>query len=161
MSVLPDLGRPVPAFELADEHGTPVSLETLAGRLALLVFFPHAFTPTCDGELTALQASYDALQEAAGPGGVGIVGVCCDPDSALREFSEQHDLPFALLSDFWPHGAVAQAYGAFFESRGFATRASFLVDGDGILRWSVVNGPGEARDVDDYVTALHELAGAR
>ncbi len=73
-------------------------------------------------------------------------------------FAAQEGLTHPMLSDFWPHGAVSQAYGAFLAEKGFATRASFVIDKDGIVRWSVVNGPGEARSADDYAEALDALA---
>jgi alkyl hydroperoxide reductase subunit AhpC len=62
-----------------------------------------------------------------------------------------------MLSDFWPHGEVSKAYGAFLDDKGFATRASFVIDKDGVVRWAVVNGPGEARSADDYAAALAAL----
>ncbi len=160
MTEAPHVGDTAPDFELDDEHGTPVSLSSLLAPTgaALLVFFPHAFTPTCDGELGALKAGFDDLQAASGPAGVQVAGICCDPTSALRAFAEQNDLPFPLLSDFWPHGEVSRRYGAFVEPRGFAMRASFLVDRDGLVLWSVVNGPGDARDVADYEAALRARA---
>jgi alkyl hydroperoxide reductase subunit AhpC len=62
-----------------------------------------------------------------------------------------------LLADFWPHGEVAKSYGAFLEEKGFATRGTFIIDKKGILRWQVVNGPGEARNVAEYKAALAAL----
>jgi mycoredoxin-dependent peroxiredoxin len=75
----------------------------------------------------------------------------------LRAWAEDQRYTFPLLSDFWPHGAVARAYGVFNEDAGFATRGSFLVDASGVLRWSVVNGPGQARDIGAYREALAAL----
>ena len=75
-----------------------------------------------------------------------LVGVSCDPMHALRAWAEAEKYEFPLLSDFWPHGEVARSYGVFSEKTGFAIRGTFLVDTSGVLRWSVVNGPGEARD---------------
>lgn len=62
-----------------------------------------------------------------------------------------------LLSDFWPHGDVSKAYGVFLDEKGFATRGTFVIDKDGMVRWSVVNGPGEARNSDEYKAALAAL----
>ncbi|RZS89644.1 peroxiredoxin [Motilibacter rhizosphaerae] len=149
----PQVGTAAPAFTLEDTHGTPVELASLRGRPVLLVFFPHAFTPLCTGEL-------DDLRDAADLEGVQVLGICCDPAESLRAFADQQGYVFPLLSDFWPHGAVATAYGVLFEPRGFATRASFLLDADGVVRWSVVNGPGDTRDVTAYADALAALAGA-
>lgn len=147
------VGEPAPDFTLEDTHGTPVTLSGLTGTPVLIVFFPHAFTPVCTGELTELRQALPGLENA----GVRVLAISCDPAEALRVFAEQEDLGFALLSDFWPHGAVSTAYGVFFEPRGFATRGSFLLDEAGVVRWSVVNGPGDARDTVAYTDAVAAL----
>ncbi len=151
----PLLGRPAPLFALDDQHGRSVGLAELRGRPVLLVFFPFVFTPTCAGELTELRE----LASVVGPGSARVYGVSCDPTSAQRAFADQIDLGFPLLSDFWPHGEVSRAYGVFVESRGFATRGSFLVDAAGMLRWSVVNPPGQPRDLTEHRDALVALSG--
>ncbi len=68
-----------------------------------------------------------------------VLAVSCDPVHSLRAFAEQDGLSFPLLSDFWPHGDVARAYGVFNEKRGCPDRSTFIVDRDGVLRWSVHN----------------------
>ena len=87
-----------------------------------------------------------------------MIGVSCDPSPALKVFAQREGISFPLLSDFWPHGAVSRAFGVFFEPRGFATRGTFLLDHEGVVRWSVVNGPGDARDPADYRAAVAALA---
>ena len=72
---------------------------------------------------------------------------------ALRTFADQEGFTFPMLSDFWPHGAVAAAYGVLDPDIGVALRGTFLIDRDGVVRWSVVNGIGDARDIGDYWTA--------
>ena len=64
---------------------------------------------------------------------------------------------FTLLADFWPHGAVAKEYGVFLEGKGFANRATFLIDIDGIIRESFITAPGEARSIEAYRAALDEM----
>ena len=76
---------------------------------------------------------------------------------ALRAFADQHGFTFPLLSDFWPHGAVAASYGVLSDEVGIALRGTFLVDTDGVVRWSVVNGIPDARDIEDYKTAIAAL----
>jgi mycoredoxin-dependent peroxiredoxin len=85
-----------------------------------------------------------------------VIGISCDPMHSLRAYAEAERYEFPLLSDFWPHGAVAQAYGVFNE-RGMANRGTFLIDATGALRWSVVNGPGEARPLAAYREAVAAL----
>ncbi len=151
---LPVVGEPAPEFSLPDQHGAATSLSDFAGGSpVVLVFFPFAFTPTCTGELCTLQERRDELQA----GGAQMLGISCDPPSALRAFSDARSITYPLLSDFWPHGAASRAYGVFFEERGFATRGTFVVDRDGILRWSVVNSPAEARNANDYAEVLAAL----
>jgi peroxiredoxin len=150
---VPVVGEPAPGFVLPDQHGQPVDLADLRGRPVLLVFFPYVFTPTCTGELCTLrdeQGDFDAVQAR-------LVGISCDPTAAQRAFADSTGVTYPLLSDFWPHGEVARRYGVFVEERGFATRGTFLIDGAGVLRWCVVNGPGEARAVTDYREALAAL----
>jgi alkyl hydroperoxide reductase subunit AhpC len=74
-----------------------------------------------------------------------------------RIFAEKEGYEFPVLADFWPHGAVAQSYGIFDDARGCALRGTFIIDKEGIVRWQVVNGLGDARNLDDYKTALASL----
>ncbi len=83
-----------------------------------------------------------------------MVGISCDPKHALRAWADAEGYKFPLLSDFWPHGEVAQRYGVFMPGLGFAARGSFLVDAAGVLRWATVQGPGEPRDTQAYRDAL-------
>jgi alkyl hydroperoxide reductase subunit AhpC len=76
---------------------------------------------------------------------------------SLRVFDEREGLGFPLLSDFWPHGAVARAYGVFDEERGCALRGTFVVDRSGDVRWSVVNEIPDARSLDELLRALAEV----
>lgn len=80
---------------------------------------------------------------------------------AQRAWGESEGFGFDLLSDFWPHGAAARAYGVLDETNGHALRGSFLVDAGGVVRWAVVNPRGQARDLDGYRSALASLAAAR
>jgi peroxiredoxin len=85
---------------------------------------------------------------------VELLAVSVDNKASLRVFADQEGYDFMLLSDFWPHGGVAQEYGVFLEDKGIATRATFLIDSTGIIRASIINTPGEARSVDAYRDAL-------
>jgi mycoredoxin-dependent peroxiredoxin len=148
------IGSPAPAFALRDQHGRTLRLNDVTGRRgAVLVFYPFAFSGTCTGELSELRDNLDLFEDAS----VQLVGVSCDPMHAQRAWSEAEKYDFPLLSDFWPHGEVARAYGVFNETIGAAIRGTFLVDRDGVLRWSVVNGPGEARPLSAYREAVASL----
>ncbi|MEY4683293.1 MAG: hypothetical protein RL534_712 [Actinomycetota bacterium] len=90
---------------------------------------------------------------------VQLLAISCDPMYSNKAFAIQEGYKFPVLSDFWPHGAVSKAYGVFNEDRGCATRGSFLIDKNGILRWRVVNTLGEARNIEDLVTISHATNG--
>lgn len=167
------MGAPAPDFELPDQHGQPVGLSALRGTPVVVVFYPFAFTGVCTQELRHLREStlrWGSASAAAGsdrtvgnpdkPGSdvdAVLLAVSCDTMFTLRVFAEQEGLEFAMLSDFWPHGDVAQRYGVFDAERGCAVRGSFVIDRQGVVRWSVVHGLSEARDVDDYVRVVRGL----
>ncbi len=147
------VGAPAPDFTLPGAAGEPVRLSSLRGSPVVLVFYPYAFSGTCTGELCELRDNIAAFDEA----GVTLLGISCDPAHSLRVFREQEGYSFDLLSDFWPHGAVARSYGVFDEAGGMAIRGSFLVDAEGIVRWAVVNPRGQARPLAAYREALAAL----
>ncbi|GAA1953475.1 peroxiredoxin [Agromyces allii] len=148
-------GAPAPDFELADHLGRAVRLSELRrASPVVLVFFPLAFSRTCEGELCALRDDLEVFAEA----GVQLVGVSVDSKFALRAWAEEQGYTFPLLSDFWPHGEVARAYDAFLDERGYAARATFVIDVDGVIRGSFATPPGEPRSLDQYREALATLA---
>ncbi|MHB1165858.1 MAG: peroxiredoxin [Candidatus Nanopelagicales bacterium] len=148
-------GQPAPDFTLRNQHGQKVTLSGFRGtRNVILMFYPLAFTGTCTGELRAIRDRYaDFVND-----GSTVLSVSCDSPSSLRAFAEQEGLTHSLLSDFWPHGEVSRAYGAFLEDKGFPARATFVIDRQGVIRWSVVTSVGAARSADDYAAALSALA---
>lgn len=150
----PQIGEPAPDFELKDQHGQVVHLSDFAGKQAVaLVFYPFAFSGICTGELCEIRDNLAVFSDA----NVQVIGISCDPMFSQRAFAEVEGYEFPLLSDFWPHGGAAQAYGVFDADRGRAGRGTFLVDREGVLRWSVVNGPGEARPLAVYREAIAAL----
>ncbi len=148
------IGNAAPDFELSDQHGNKVSLSSFKGKKnVVLLFIPFAFTGTCTGELCAMRDDLSAFQNE----NVELLAVSCDSMFTQRIWAEKEGYNFPVLADFWPHGAVAQAYGIFDEARGCALRGTFVIDKEGIVRWSVVNGLGDARSNEDYKAALAAL----
>lgn len=148
------VGDNAPDFTLKDQFGAPVTLSgVLTGKAALVVFYPFAFSGICTGELCGVRDDLARYQNDA----VDFLAISCDPMPALKAWGEQEGYDFPLLSDFWPHGQVARDYGVFHEEAGFAVRGSFLIDQSGVVRWSVVNGPGEARDFSEAADAIAAL----
>jgi len=148
------VGDRAPSFALRNQFGETVSLDDFRGRKnVVIVFFPFAFSGICTGELGEIR---EHLEEFEGDD-IQVLAVSCDPMESLRAWADAEGYFFPLLSDFWPHGETARAYGVFWDKTGFATRGTFLIDTEGIVRWTIVNGPGEARDFGLYRAALAEL----
>ncbi|ORT60482.1 peroxiredoxin [Streptomyces sp. CB03238] len=148
------VGTKAPDFELKDNHGRTVSLADFRGeKNVVLLFYPFAFTGVCTGELCALR---DELPTFVNDD-TQLLAVSNDSIHTLRVFAEQEGLDYPLLSDFWPHGEVSRAYGVFDEEKGCAVRGTFIIDKEGVVRWTVVNGLPDARDLNEYVAALDTL----
>ena len=149
-----EVGDKAPDFELKDQHGTPVKLSGFAGQKnVVLVFYPLAFSGVCSGELAALRDEFPQVSRDD----VELLTVSVDSGFALRAWDDAEHFGFGLLSDFWPHGGVAKAYGVFDENLGIATRGTFIIDKNGVVRWKVVNPVPQARDIAEYQKALAEL----
>lgn len=149
-----EVGDVAPDFELRDQHGGPVRLSELRGKKnAVLVFYPLAFSGVCSSELCEMRDSFPEAEWAD----VELLTVSVDSMYAHRAWAEKENYEFGLLSDFWPHGAVAESYGVFDEQRGVATRGTFIIDKSGVVRWKVVNAIPQARDLAEYQKALAEL----
>ncbi len=143
-----------PDFDLANQFGEHIRLSDFRGtKPVALVFFPLAFSSTCTGELCELRDNLSLFQS----NGVELIGISVDSKASLRAWAEQERYEFTLLADFWPHGAVAKEYGVFLEDRGFANRATFVIDAQGVIRASFITAPGEARSIDEYRAALDQV----
>lgn len=147
-----EVGDRAPEFTLRDQNNQEWRLSAFHGRSGvLLVFYPFAFTGICTSELDQLR---DDLTEFAD---VQVLAISVDTVYTLRNWSDQRGYGFPLLSDFWPHGRVAQDYGLFNIKAGMANRGTFLVDTEGVIRFAEVKGPGEARDRIVWKKALAAL----
>ncbi len=150
-----EVGATAPDFVLKDQNNQEVRLSDFRGkRNVLLVFYPLAFTGTCQGELCQVR---DHLPDFANDE-TQILAVSVDSVYAHKVWADREGYQFPLLADFWPHGAVAQAYGVFNEAAGIANRGTFLVDRDGIVRFAEMNMPGQARDQDAWRKAMASLS---
>ena len=147
-------GQEAPDFELKDQHGEPVRLSGLrGGKNVVLVFYPLAFSGVCSGEMCALRDDFPEVSRED----VEVLAVSVDSGFVLRTWADRDHFTFRLLSDFWPHGAVAKLYGVFDEEKGVATRGTFIIDKAGVVRWKVVNPIPQARDIAEYQKALADL----
>ena len=149
-----EIGQAAPDFTLNNQFGEKVTLSSFQGKKnVVVVFYPYSFTGTCTGELCALRDDLSSFQNE----NAELLAVSVDSMFTQKVFATQENYNFPVLSDFWPHGATAQAYGIFNEATGSAIRGTFIIDKEGILRWQVVNGMGDARNAADYKGALAAL----
>ena len=150
-----ETGQAAPDFTLKDQDGNDVTLSSFRGQQSVvLVFYPFTFTGVCQGELCSLRDDLSEFEAVKAQ----VLAVSCDSRHAQKQWAEQQGFTFPVLSDFWPHGAVAKDYGVFNADRGMAVRGTFLVDKSGTLRFTEVNAPGEARDQQAWKQALAILA---
>lgn len=149
-----EVGSEAPDFTLNDYNKQPVTLSSFRGSKAvLLVFYPFAFSGICNGELCQLRDELATYEDE----NVQVLGVSVDTPFSLKAWANQEGYQFPLLSDFWPHGAVAQSYDVFNSAAGMALRGTFLIDTAGVVRFAEVNAPGEARDQDAWKKAVASL----
>jgi peroxiredoxin len=148
------IGDAAPDFTLRDQHGQEITRSSYAeGKLALIVFYPFAFSGVCTGELTGLRDRLGDFETDHST----LMAVSCDPMYAQRAVADRDGIFFPLLSDFWPHGVTTKDYGVFDEISGGPKRSSFIVDRDGRVAWSVHNATGEPRDLDEHAATLAAL----
>jgi peroxiredoxin len=151
-----EVGDAAPDFTLRDQNNEEVALSSFRGQKAvLLVFYPLAFTGICTGELCVVRDDLPSFQND----NVQVITLSVDSPYSHKVFSEREGYQFPLLSDFWPHGAVAKAYGVSNETNGFANRGTFLIDRDGVVRFAEMNEPGQGRDADIWRDAIKDLVG--
>lgn len=153
---VPAVGESAPDFELVNQFGEPVRLSDFRGRNVVIVFYPFAFSGICTGELCEIRDNLALFEDAD----AAVLAVSVDSKFAQRAYAEHEGYGFDLLADFWPHGAVAGAYGVFDAESGMAKRGTFILDAAGIVRYVVVNPRGEARDLKEYRAALAALGGS-
>ena len=147
------VGDSAPDFTLKDQHGRAVTLSGLRDKNVLLVFFPLAFTGVCQGELGQIR---DQLPEYQNDD-TAVLTISVGPPPTHKVWATENGFGFPVLSDFWPHGAVTQAYGVFNADAGYPNRGTFAVDRDGVIRFAEMMQPGELRDQTVWQQALGAL----
>ncbi len=147
-------GIPAPAFTLPAGPGRQVSLADSRGRPVVLAFYPADWSPVCGNQLTlysALTAEWDRL-------GAEMIGISVDGPWCHSAYGEARNLKVTLLADFEPKGAVSRAYGVYDQSKGTSQRALFVIDSDGIIRWSYLSPAEVNPGADGILEALEQLA---
>jgi peroxiredoxin len=149
-----DVGDDAPDFELADQDRNKVRLSDFRGKKnVVVVFYPLSFTGVCQGELCAIR---DEIADFSNDD-VQTLAISVDSTATHAQWAKEQGYEFPLLADFWPHGAVAKAYGVLNEDIGLALRGTFIVDKQGKVVYKVVNAIPDARDQDEYRKILASL----
>ena len=151
-SILP-AGTPAPDFALNATPDQVLRLSELRGRPVILVFYPADWSPVC-GDQVAL---YNEILPEFREYGAEILGISVDGVWCHAAFARDRNLHFPLLADFEPKGAVARLYGAYREEDGTSERALFVLDADGIIRWSFCSPIGVNPGADGILNALESL----
>lgn len=150
-----EIGQPAPEFTLKDQDGNDVSLSDFRGKQnVVLVFYPFTFTGVCQGELCEIRDDPSTFET----NDAAVLAISCDTRHAQKQWADQQGFTFPVLSDFWPHGEVARAYGVFNEALGCANRGSFVIDKDGkiVAKFESAN-LGTPRARAEYEQALAKV----
>jgi peroxiredoxin len=147
------LGQPAPAFTARNQYGELLTVNGLRGAPAVIIFYPWAFSSICRDELAAVRDDHENFRVL----GARVLAVSCDAMYTLRAYADAERITFDLLSDHWPHGAIAQAYGVFDEESGCARRGTFVLDSAGMIMWQHVNQINEPRDLAAVLAATANL----
>lgn len=152
MAPVPAVGTAAPDFTLPSTAGKDVTLSSLRGKNVLLAFFPLAFTSTCTQELCDMRDDWDQFASAD----TVVLPISVDSTPTLGEFKGKYAMKSDLLSDF--KRDVARKYGVLLEDRFFSTRAYFLIDKTGVIRWAHVEAnPGQKRSNEELLAQARRL----
>ena len=150
--MMPTIGSPAPDFSLPSTAGGEVSLSSLKGKKVLVAFFPLAFTGTCTSEVAAFSNDFDQFAAA----GAVVLPISVDSIPTLKEFKAKERANVDMLSDF--KREVSRKYGVLLEDKFFANRSYFVIDREGILRWSFVEEKlSDRRDNAELLSRLEAV----
>jgi peroxiredoxin len=147
-------GTPAPDFKLQATPDQAVSLRDLRGKPVILAFYPADWSPVCGDQM----ALYNEVLPEFRKFGAEILGISVDGTWCHLAFAKDRRLHFPLLADFEPKGAVARQYGAYNDANGICERALFVLDAQGVIRWSYVSPVAVNPGADGILEALEGLA---
>ena len=151
---IPPIGEKVEDFTLSDQNGEEIELSSLRGKRILLSFHPLAWTGVCAKQMQSLESNYDKLEE------LNTIAFGINVDSVPSKKAWADDLGItktSLLSDFWPHGKVADQLGLFLEDKGFSARANVIIDEEGIIKCIKVYEIPELPDIDEIIHIIEKM----
>lgn len=149
-----EAGLPAPTFTLASGPGQTLALTGLRGQAVILAFYPADWSPVCSDQLAQLNERWPEIRRQ----GATIVAISVDSLWCHAAFAAARGLRFPLLADFEPKGAIARRYGVYRGREGLTERALFLIDAEGIIRWSEVAPLDQNPGVDGVLDALSALS---
>ena len=150
-------GTPAPQFTLPSSPNEKTSLADLRGRPVILAFYPADFSPVCGDQM----ALYNEVLDEFAEHNATLLGISVDGAWCHAAYAKDRKLRFPLLSDFEPKGAVARAYGVYRDGDGITERALFVIDGDGVIRWSYVSPIDVNPGAEGILQALDAIAAER
>jgi peroxiredoxin len=152
-----EAGTAAPDFELRATPDQAVHLTDFRGRRLIIAFYPADWSPVCTDQM----ALYNEILPEFKQLGAELVGVSVDSAWCHVAFAQHRNLHFPLLADFEPKGEVARRYGVYDSREGTSGRALFVVDEEGVIRWSYVSPIGVNPGADGILNALESMSGAR
>ena len=145
-------GTAAPDFQLNSTPDQKVRLTDFRGSPVILAFYPADFSPVCGDQM----ALYNEILPEFRRHRAQILGISVDGVWCHSAFAEARRIHFPLLADFEPKGAVARAFGVYRQDDGLCERALFVLDADGVVRWSYVSPLGVNPGADGILEALEE-----
>lgn len=149
-------GTPAPDFALPAADGSIVRLSEFRGSPVAVVFYPLDWSPGCSVQLELYEHEHDEFASR----GIQLLGISVDSIYSHGAWAKVRGIHYPLLSDFQPRGETARAYNVWRTSDGHSERAVYLIDADGIIRWTHVSERlKELPDFDELLAALDLVAG--
>jgi peroxiredoxin len=145
------VGMKAPEFTLPDNNDGEVSLKDLRGRKVLLSWHPLAWTSVCTDQMRALEAHHDRFEK----NNTVALGMSVDPAPSKKVWAQVLSIrKTKLLSDFWPHGKLAQDLGIFLEDMGISGRANILIDEEGNIEWVKIYDIPQLPDIEEVFSVI-------
>jgi peroxiredoxin len=146
-------GTKAPGFQLPSTPDQKVSLDDFLGQPVILAFYPEDWSPVCSDQMALYQEVLPEFQRL----GAELFGISVDGIWSHLAFAKDRNLHFPLLADFEPKGEVARAYQVYRSEDGTSERALYVIDAEGIVRWSFVSPVGVNPGADGILRALENL----
>ena len=146
-------GTSAPEFQLQDQDGSLTGIREYRGRPVILAFYPADWSPVCGDQMTLYNEALPHFEQHQAQ----LLGISVDSHWSHQAYALDKNLRFPLLADFEPKGEISRLYGVYRNAEGRSERALFVIDGEGIVRWSYVSPIGANPGADGILKALEDL----